>query len=157
MPRAPHGGRNAEEGGSASGPAGDARGERIDSPRKTTPPRVAISTGGGDPEASSVPVAGRSPGSPVLTACLPARRARSGIRGDPHRPTVAGAAAVWRGETRAAPRSRFIDRDGFAADTCGCDCSALVRRRRAKRLAATPIAPRAASGGRGDSRCARLL
>ena len=43
-----------------------------------------------------VPGAGRSPGSPDLIARLPVAF-DSGAKGDPHRPTVAGAAAGWRG------------------------------------------------------------
>src|SRR5512141_975912 len=50
------------------------------------------------------PGAGRSPGSPVLDARLPIaftfRRSDSGAVDVPHWPTVAGAAAAWRDESR---------------------------------------------------------
>src|SRR5437762_4070267 len=63
------------------------------------------------------PVAGRSPGLPVLTACLPARNRAVASRGGPHRLTVAGAAAAYERDSRS-PHSRFIGDDEFAADTC---------------------------------------
>ena len=82
----------------------------------TTPPRVAVTFRSGAYQTRG-PVAGRSPGLPVLTACLPAPNRAVASRGGPHRLTVAGAAAAYERDSRS-PHSRFIGDDEFAADTC---------------------------------------
>ena len=72
------------------------------------------------------------------------------VEGGPHWLTVAGAAAGWRGaDIRAAPHSRFTRREGFAADTCGADCTPAARPSRAS--AARSAAPRACYNPRPSS------
>jgi tRNA-2-methylthio-N6-dimethylallyladenosine synthase len=67
----------------------------------------------------------------------PSRRMTVASSNDPHRLTVAGAAAAWR-VLRASPRSRFICREEAAADTCGRDSTA----RRGPSHAARAFSPR---------------
>src|SRR5438552_18904681 len=78
----------------------------------TTPPRVAVTFRSGAYQTRG-PVAGRPPGLPVLTACLPARNRAVASRGGPHRLNVAGAAAAYERESRL-PRSRFARDDVLA-------------------------------------------
>ena len=107
----------------------DGRGKAIATATVATPPasRFAGSTAPRDGAGDESAFEGRSPGSPVLIVRLPVPR-DSGVSDDPHRLTVAGAAAAWRAPMRArSPHSRFTRRARLApADTCDADSSACA-------------------------------